>query len=313
MVFHITRAGKGSLSLESPVMPAAGTMGYADEYRTLIKLEKLGALVTNPVTLYPRNPAAGTRVVPLDAGVLLHTGLPNPGLDKVIGEHRGKWEKLPVPLILHLMATTLEEVERAMRRIDNEEAIAAVELGVHDDASAEDAAALTQAAVRAAEKPIIVRLPFPASEAMCQAAADAGADALTLCAPPRGTARDANGRLTSGRVYGPLIKPLVLRLVGQLARKLDVPIIGAGGIHSAQDARDYLEAGARAVQVDSVTWIKPQMLEMIARDLGGLVLTQPMGAFADEWHEGMGQTEVNLRAMPDEQAFIPQPKPKRDK
>ncbi|MCA9911559.1 MAG: dihydroorotate dehydrogenase, partial [Anaerolineae bacterium] len=80
MAFQITRAGKSSLILESPVMPAAGTMGFADEYKGLVKLDKLGALVTNPVTLYPRSPASGTRVVALDSGVLVHSGLPNPGL-----------------------------------------------------------------------------------------------------------------------------------------------------------------------------------------------------------------------------------------
>jgi dihydroorotate dehydrogenase (NAD+) catalytic subunit len=82
-----------------------------------------------------------------------------------------------------------------------------------------------------------------------------------------------------------------LRLVGQLARRLDVPIIGAGGIHSPQDGRDYIEAGARAVQVDTVTWVQPKMLEVIARDLGGLVITKAAGALPDEWHPGMGETE----------------------
>ena len=95
----------------------------------------------------------------------------------------------------------------------------------------------------------------------------------------------------SGRVYGPLVKPMILRLVGQMARRLDLPIIGSGGIHTPNDARDYMDAGARAVQVDSVTWVDPRALEMIARDLGGLVLTQPTGALLDEWHPGIGETE----------------------
>ena len=120
--------------------------------------------------------------------------------------------------------------------------------------------------------------------------------AVSRAKPPRGTARDFySGRLVSGRIYGPLVKPVVLRVVGQLTRRLDIPVIGAGGIHSADDARDYLEAGARAVQVDSVTWIQPNILELIARDLGGLVVTRQAGAFPDEWHPGMGETERQAR------------------
>ena len=96
----------------------------------------------------------------------------------------------------------------------------------------------------------------------------------------------------TGRVYSPIVKPIVLRLVGVLARRIqDVPIIGAGGIHSPQDARDYLEAGAVAVQIDSVAWIKPRMVERIARDLSGGLVTRAMGAFPDEWHPDMGDTE----------------------
>ncbi|MBZ0288517.1 MAG: hypothetical protein K8I30_12945, partial [Anaerolineae bacterium] len=77
--------------------------------------------------------------------------------------------------------------------------------------------------------------------------------------------------------------------------RIDIPIIGAGGIHSPQDARDYLDAGARAVQVDSVTWVEPKMLEIIARDLGGLVVTREIGALPDEWYEGMSETTRQKR------------------
>jgi dihydroorotate dehydrogenase (NAD+) catalytic subunit len=152
---------------------------------------------------------------------------------------------------------------------------------------------MVKAALEHSEKPLLVRLPLTNIEDMGWAAADAGAGALVVAAPPRGTTRDVTGRLIGGRVYGPLVKPIVLRLVGQLVRRIDseVPIIGAGGIHNQNDARDYIEAGARAVQVDSVTWVQPKMLEIIARDLGGLELTQPTGALLDEWHPGIGETE----------------------
>lgn len=296
MTTEITRPGKSSLFVESPVMPAAGTAGFGDEYKNLVKLEKLGALVTNPVTFQPWQPATGTRVVPLDAGMLVHTGLPNPGLNKVLEQYRQLWAGLPMPVILHLVGTTVEQVRRGAERIDREDSVDAIELGLNDDITWQEAEQFVKAAVNHTEKPVLVRLPVGDTYTLGRAADDTGAGALVIAAPPRGTARDPHtGRLVSGRLYGPLVKPLVLRVVGQMASKFEVPIIGAGGIHSQQDARDYMEAGARAVQVDSVTWVDPKMLEWIARDLGGLVLTRQAGALADEWFPGIGITEKKAR------------------
>lgn len=292
MTIEITRSGKHTLILETPVMPAAGVFGFGDLYRDLMNIEKLGALVTNPVTYQPWQPPVGTRVIPLDAGILVHTGLSNPGLSKVLAKYRLLWMALPLPVIIHLVADTREHVARSASRIDAEDALDALELGLNDDISVNDAAEFVRAAVQRTDKPVIVRLPVQSAHPIAEAAADNGAGAVVACAPPRGTARDPHwGRLVSGRIYGPLVKPVILRLVGQLTRKLDIPVIGAGGIHSAEDARDYLEAGARAVQVDTVTWVQPNILELIARDLGGLVVTREAGAFPDEWHPGMGETE----------------------
>jgi dihydroorotate dehydrogenase len=89
--------------------------------------------------------------------------------------------------------------------------------------------------------------------------------------------------------------------VERLAKRIQIPIIGAGGIHNAQDGRDFIEAGASAIQVDAVTWVNPQILEMIARDLGGLVITRKTDAYTDEWHPGIGEsTFKRLRKPPKE-------------
>jgi dihydroorotate dehydrogenase len=295
MSIEITRPGKNSLIIETPVMPAAGTVGYGDLYRDLVNFEKLGALVTNPVTYQPWHPATGTRVVPLPAGVLMHTGLPNPGLSKITGKYRGLWKTLPLPVIVHVVATTETDTHRCAELLDREDTVDALELGLNDDVSPGEAERLVRAAADATDKPLLVRLPLNEALELSEAAADGGAGGLVVAAPPRGTARDQTGRLVSGRLYGPMIKPLALRTVGQVARRANIPVVGAGGVHSAQDARDFLEAGARAVQIDSLTWIAPNMLEVIARDLGGLVLTQPTGALGDEWHPGIGKTEMEAR------------------
>jgi len=282
MAIRITRHSKNSLVVDSPVMNAAGTLGFGDEYRDLIDLDTLGAFVTNPLTYTHWNPATGTRVVPLEAGVLVHTGLPNPGLKKVIEQHRAVWERMPIPVIAHVVVNNVDEVQRCMSILEQEQIIAAIEMGLSDEISPAETEWYLRAAVERTEKPMLARLPFSASIDHFKAAIDAGADALVFCSPPRGTARDQAGRLVAGRIYGPLVKPIVLRMVGQLARRFpDIPMIGAGGIHSPQDARDFLEAGAVAVQVDSVTWVNPKMLEQIARDLGGMELTQPHARIDD--------------------------------
>jgi dihydroorotate dehydrogenase (NAD+) catalytic subunit len=272
-------------------MPAAGTLGFGDVYRGIIDINTLGALVTSPVTHKPWNPASGTRVIPLDAGVLVHTGLPNQGISKTVGQYRTAWEKLDVPVIMHIVATTVDDVARCASRIEAEDVISGIELGLNDDTSPEVAEDFIKAAIKNTEKPLLIRLPMQDAYELARPCADAGAGGLVVTAPPRGTARDPySGRLVPGRIYGPMVKPMALRIVGQLANRIDIPIIGAGGVHSPQDARDFIEAGARAVQVDSVTWIEPKMLEIIAKDLGGLTVTRAIDAMGDEWYLGMTET-----------------------
>ncbi|MCU0512759.1 MAG: HisA/HisF-related TIM barrel protein [Anaerolineae bacterium] len=310
-MIDITRPGKYTLAVQTPVMAAAGTLGYGSAYSRLLALDKPGAFITNPVTYNEWSPARGTRVVPLDAGILVHTGHPNPGVRRIIKDYTPEWAKMPIPVIVHLIASTVEDVRRAVALLDECEPVAAIELGLEDDIRQSDAEALIKAAVERTEKPVLVRLPFYDAVYLAYPCADTGAGALVVAAPPRGTARDPrSGRLISGRIYSPSLQPLVLRMVGRLCQQLqDIPIIGAGGIHSLQDARDYLEAGAVAVQVDSVTWIKPKLLERIARDLSGKLVTRLSGAFADEWHPDLGETELLQRQPP---PAAPAPRPEGD-
>ena len=294
MAIEITRPGKNSIIVSTPVMPAAGIVGFGDSYRRLIDYEKLGAIITNPVTIDQWNPATCTRIVSLDAGILVHTGLPNPGLARVIKQNINVWRKLPVPVIVHLVATSARQIKQAGDMLDPLDEVAGVELGLPDDIS-EDAAFDLVRSASTIEKPLLVRLPFFECYQLAEAVVEAGADTIVVSAAPRGTARDEHsGRLVSGRIYGPLLKPVILRMVGRLRRQVpdEIPIIGAGGIHSPQDARDYIDAGAIAVQVDTATWAQPKMLERISRDLGGWIATRRKDALMDEWHPDMSNTDI---------------------
>ena len=267
-------------------MNSTGTLGYGDQYHDLIDLSALGAFVTNPLTYTMWSPATGTRVVPVDSGVLVHTGLPNPGLSKVIEENRAVWERMPTPVIAHVVVNKADEVRQSVELLEREESVDAIELGMSDDISAAEIEWYMRSVSGRAEKPLLVRLPFGATFDQANAAVDGGADALVVFAPPRGTARDRSGRLVAGRIYGPLVHPIALRMVGQLARRLStVPLIASGGIHSPQQARDYIEAGASAVQVGSAVWSDPKLIETIARDLGGMQLTQPSDPMEDFFND----------------------------
>ncbi|MBK9748172.1 MAG: hypothetical protein IPO91_15540 [Chloroflexi bacterium] len=189
MSYRITQSGKHSLILETPVMNAAGMLGFGDNYRDLLKYEKLGAFVTNPITYAPRSPANGTRIVPLDAGVLVHTGLPNPGMNKVISGYRAVWEKLGAPIITHIVVTTPDEIRRCLQAVDREEIIDAVELGLHDETTPQEVERLIKVARESVEKPLLVVLPFNAAQDMAQAIIAAGGDALVACSAPRHGAR----------------------------------------------------------------------------------------------------------------------------
>ncbi len=291
-MIELTRSGKTTLVIETPVMPAAGTFGFdGAAYRDLIDFVKLGAIVTNPITWKPRRVAHGPRVVPLPSGVLVHTGLPNPGVAATIRKYSGRWAHALAPVIVHVAALSPADVSRCLDALDRCEGVAGIELGLHDQATPDAIMMIVQAALDSTMLPLLVQVPLYSAVESARAAEEAGAGAVVVASAPRGTARDPiTGQLVGGRVYGPWIKTLALRAVGQVARAVEIPVIGVGGIHSADDARDFLDAGAIAVQVDSLTWAQPHALEVIARNLGGLELTRAAGALLDEWEPGMGQT-----------------------
>jgi len=264
-VIELAPHHKRGLSLTNPVMNAAGVLGFAAEYRGLIDFARLGAFVTNPLTLAPRSPAHGPNAVPLPDGVLIHTGLPNPGVSAAIRRWGSEWARLGCPVIVHLAATTPEEVSRAVERLERADGVSGVELGLRDDVSPEEAAR----AVRAARggPPLLVCLPLARAQDIAPAALAAGADALTVGAPPRMTV-PVNDSSVTGRAYRSDNLAAVLPALEAL-RDMPVPLIGAGGIFSIEHARAMLAAGAAAVQVDAAAWIQPRLMNEICAALAG--------------------------------------------
>lgn len=274
MAIELAPNHKTGLSLANPVMPAAGCFGFGLEYDRLVEMQALGAIVVGPLTGGPRRGAEPPRAVPIAGGVLLHTGLANPGVAAAAKRYARVWVRSPVPVIVHVAGTSPDETMGCCRRLSGIEAVAGIELGLPDFAAGEDVAAIVQAARGATSQPLIVRLPLARgvaeglarADALCEVAVRLGADALTVAAPPRGTAWHA-GRFITGRLYGTLVLPQALRALRRVAELVAVPLIGCGGIHCAEDALAFLRAGAVAVQVEAALWHDPACLARMAHDL----------------------------------------------
>lgn len=261
---------KHGLLLNNPVLNAAGTLGFSHEYRGLVDPRCLGAFVTNPLTFRPRTPARPPNVVVTADGVLVHTGLPNPGVSAALRHWDREWRRLGVPVIAHLAATSPGETARSLALFERANGVGGIELGLRDDIEPAEAGQLVREALGG--QPLIVRLPLARAAELAPTMAQAGADALTVGAPPRGAAvvaGDEVGRSVAGRLYGPGQFEAALKAVAAVAALgLGLPLIGAGGLYRLEDVRAMLAAGAVAVQVDAAAWTQPGLLAEWATALG---------------------------------------------
>ncbi|MDH5505872.1 MAG: hypothetical protein OEZ02_01460 [Anaerolineae bacterium] len=238
------------LELCTPILNAAGTLGFSLDRQAPIDSAQLGGFITNPVSLAPRKPANSRTALEYPGGLLLHTGHPNPGLKTVIRDHSAKWRRASYPVIVHVLAGDQRDLAKMVAQLEELEGAAGIELGLPDDIGVSEAAALTGVAV--GELPVIVRVPLEGARELAGAVFEAGANAVSL-GPGRGALPDQQGHRVHGRLYGPGIFPQALAAVAGIAGQ-DIPVIGAGGIYGSAQIEAMLEAGALAVQLDAVLW-----------------------------------------------------------
>jgi dihydroorotate dehydrogenase (NAD+) catalytic subunit len=267
-------AGKRSLTLKNPVMVASGTFSYGVEYAKIFDVERLGAIVTKTTTLRPRAGSPTQRIDETPAGMLNSIGLQNVGMDKLIRDFVPVWERWSVPVIVSILGASPAEYGECAAVLDNVPAVAALELNIsspnaqqggmefgQDPASA---AAVTSACVRASSLPVIVKLTPNVTSVVdiAKAVVDAGAHALCVVNTLQAMSIDVRTRRPKiARVFaglsGPAMKPVALRMVWQVSSAVDVPVIGCGGIMTADDALEFIMAGATAVQVGTATFRDP--------------------------------------------------------
>ena len=260
------------LRLRSPLMVASGTFGYGFDAPQADR-SALGAIVTKGTTLRSRSGNSPTRIAETPSGMLNAIGLQNPGVDQVVREYAPRWATWDVPVIVNIAGESVDEYAAIATRLDGVPGVAAIELNISCPNVANGllfgtdpglASQLTAAVRRATSLPLIVKLTPNVTDivAMGRAVASAGADAVSAINTYVGMAIDVRRRKPvlarkSGGLSGPAIKPLALHAVWSLAAELEIPVIAMGGIMSGTDALEFLLAGAVAVQLGTVNYVRP--------------------------------------------------------
>lgn len=250
MASRLTNFMKRDLYFSKPIMNAAGSLGFVPDSRLGISLDIFGAFITNPFSLRPRAPAAKPAVIEHTGGFLLHTGLPNPGFNAGLKKYAAKWSRSDIPIIVHLMADRPEETQRMVRALETQENVMAAELGFAP-LLANDIILLTLE-MCLGELPLIFSLPVEQVLSLGPRLVQEGAQAISIAAP-RGALKTEHLSLITGRLYGPSLFPQTLETVYSAA-KIGLPIIGAGGVWTKENADAMLSVGALAVQVDAALW-----------------------------------------------------------
>jgi dihydroorotate dehydrogenase (NAD+) catalytic subunit len=262
------------IKLKNPVMTASGTFGFGEVYADFFSPACLGAMVVKGVTLQPRKGNAAPRLVETPAGLLNSIGLENPGVDVVLREELPPLAKYDVPVIVNIAGNTIEEYGEVATILSASTVVKALEVniscpnvkegGMAFGSHPETAAKVIQMVKKNTSLPVIAKLSPNVTDIgeMARAVEEAGADALSLINTLLGMAIDINRKRPilaniMGGLSGPAVKPVAVRMVWQVAQLVKIPIIGMGGILTADDALEFIMAGATAVAVGTGQFVNP--------------------------------------------------------
>ncbi len=273
----------GKIKLKNPVLVASGTFGHGKEFEKFFDLGRLGGIVTKTITLKPRLGNPSPRIAETPAGMLNAIGLQNPGAEKFIEEKMPYFRKLGIPVIVSAMGYSVDEFVKVVELLNQAEGIDGFELNLscpnvpyssktenlslvkmfaHDEKMIEE---VVSAVRQITDKTLIAKLGPDVSDIskMALAAERAGADAVSLINTfiamkiDIQTRKPVLGNKTGG-LSGPCIRPIAVRMVWETAKKVKIPVLGMGGISTAEDAIEFLVAGATAIQVGTANFINPQ-------------------------------------------------------
>lgn len=276
------------LKLKNPIMPASGCFGFGKEYSKFYDLSVLGAIMIKATTVEPRYGNPTPRVAETTAGMLNAIGLQNPGLKKVVEEELSWLAQFDIPIIANVAGSVEEDYVMVAKEISKAPNVHALELniscpnvktgGIAFGTIPEVAKGLTRKVKEVSEVPVYVKLSPNVTNIveMAKAVEDGGADGLTMINTLIGMRLDlktgkpilANG---TGGLSGPAIKPVAIRMIYEVSQVVSIPIIGMGGIQSAEDVVEYLSAGASAVAVGTANFVDPFICPTIIEELPELL------------------------------------------
>jgi dihydroorotate dehydrogenase (NAD+) catalytic subunit len=276
------------LTLRNPVMPASGCFGFGKEYSGLYDLSLLGAIMIKATTLEPRFGNPTPRVAETPAGMLNAIGLQNPGLDNVLMKELPRLEQYDVPIIANIAGSAEEDYIEVASELSKASNVKALELniscpnvktgGIAFGTIPEVAKNLTKKVKAVSSVPVYVKLSPNVTNIteMAKAVEEGGADGLTMINTLLGMRMDLNtGRPVlanrTGGLSGPSIKPVALRMIYEVSQQVDLPIIGMGGVETAEDVIEFFYAGASAVAVGTANFVDPFVCPNIIDELPGLL------------------------------------------
>jgi dihydroorotate dehydrogenase (NAD+) catalytic subunit len=271
---NVTLVPRTGLQLRNPVMTASGTFGYGIEFASHASLSGLGAIVCKGTTREPRTGNPPMRVWETAAGMLNAIGLQNVGIDAVVREKAPVWATWDVPVLVNVSGTSVEDYCYIATGLDGVGGVAGIELNISCPNVKEGGVAfgtdprlafdVTRAVRAVTSLPLLVKLSPNVSDirSIASAVEEAGADAVSLINTVYGMAVDLKRRKPSlqsrsGGLSGPAVKPLALHLVYEVAQEVSIPIVGIGGIMTAQDALEFILAGATAVALGTALLVDP--------------------------------------------------------
>lgn len=283
------------IPMKTPLIGASGTVGFGLEIAEYVDMNKVGAISGKGLAPTPWKGNEGIRVAETDSGMLNAIGLENPGVPYFIEHYLPKVKKLGVPFIANMVGKTTEEYAECakMLTVDGVDALEVniscpnvKEGGVAFGTDPKQAAAVTRAIKDSTNLPVIVKLSPNVTDivTIAKAVEDAGADSLSLVNTLLGLAIDVRtrrpilGNITGG-FAGPAIKPVSLRMVWQVAKAVNIPVSGLGGIMTGIDAIEFMMAGADTVQIGTANIIDPNAMERIADEM-------------DEWCDKNGVKDI---------------------
>jgi len=275
----------GEVVLRNPVLTASGTFGYGLEYDDFFDVAELGGICSKGLSLEPRTGNPPPRICETAAGMLNAIGLANIGIEAFCNDKLPTLRERGVTVIANIFASSFDDFARLAERLEREEGITALELNVSCPNVAhgglafgrdpEAAAQVTKTVCGVTKLPVWVKMSPEAGDlaAVGQACEQAGAAALTAINTIRGLAIDVKSwrpkiANRTGGLSGPALKPIAVRMVWELAQAVDIPVIGIGGIASAEDAIEFMLAGATAVQVGTASFADPLAAKKILEGIG---------------------------------------------